>query len=118
MIFTELRALKKERRLTKEERDRYITLWKSTGLSKSAFCKQEELAFSTFSSWLASMASPKESGGFAPLICNLSKPSILPEPEKQLKILMPNGTMIEGCFKREELALWLKEVKNGFSSLY
>lgn len=118
MTNTELSTIKKKRRLTKEEQKEYVSLWKSSGLSRAAFCRQEKLSPSTFFSWLEN-ATPKAEalGCFIPIVCDLNEVSILPEPEKPLKIQFSNGTILEGCFKRDELALWLKEVSHGLSSL-
>jgi hypothetical protein len=118
MTNIELRSLKKKRKLTKEERKNYISLWKSSGLSRAAFCREEELSPSPFFSWIKTEEpNPHESGCFVPVVCNLNDASLLPAAEKQLKIQFSNGVIIEGCFKRNELALWLKEVRDGLSSL-
>lgn len=120
MKIEDLRALRKKRRLTKEEKASYILLWQVSGLSKADFCRQEEIAPSTFITWFSehkARAQDETEDKFVPIVLDARTAINIPEPEKQLKIQLSNGTMIEGSFKREELALWLKEVKNGLTSL-
>lgn len=77
------KSKRKARKLTLSEKINLCKRWRTSGLNKSQFCRQNGLSLPTFCEWLIRLASflKEDSGvGFAPLYPN-SKKSILANPE-------------------------------------
>ena len=124
ITLEELRVIREQRRLTKDEKQSYRYFWQESGLSKVAFCRQEQLSLSTFLSWFQtkkgiceeSRPIANSSIGFLPVELKV-KHSLENEISAPIKFQLPNGLSIEGRIKVCELKFWLKELNNAITPL-
>jgi len=83
------RSLKK---YTPEERNHYIEKWRNSKLTRSEFCRQEELPLQTFCYWVNSQSSrkPKQPSKSALSFLPLG-PALTDTNKPCVEIILPNG---------------------------
>lgn len=79
---------KYKRVYTLEDKQRYLNLWKTSGLKKSKFCKEHGLNLSAFSQWKKQSSHNKfKQNPWLPMMSNTDNPGILSnKPPVELKI--------------------------------
>lgn len=83
------RLLKK---YTPEERNHYVTKWRNSKLTRSEFCRQEELPIQTFCYWLNSQGSQKPKRPSKSDLSFLSiGPAITDTHKPCVEIILSNG---------------------------
>lgn len=86
-ITKEQSLIAKKRWWHKEEKENFVQLWKTSKLSQSEFCRQNNLSLATFSNWVKCFKkTSKEKFSFS----TIQSPRLL-HASQAIKINLPNG---------------------------
>jgi transposase-like protein len=88
-------------RHTKEQMEQAISAWRTSGLSKKAFCRQHNIAHSSFHYWYKRLNTTSEFG-FSEVKLRSQQHSIGHE------LVFPSGARL--IFQGEPTAAWLREL--------
>ena len=95
LSLEELRAARKERRLTKEEKEAYRDYWQSSKENQRSFCKQEGLPLPIFNGWLKLLScKPVKEDKISFIAAEVSTKSAKQALSLALQFKLPNGGMV------------------------
>ena len=76
------------KRSSKAERRAHVAAWRQSGLSRSAYCRQQRLNYNTFVTWIEAEAPAPAAGNFIELSAPAAEAGVL-------RIEFPNGIRLE-----------------------
>ena len=76
------------KRTKKADRLAHVELWRASGVSRAAYCRQHDLKYATFLTWFKEEAAPLASGKFI----TLSEKGV---PSGGISISFPNGIQLD-----------------------
>lgn len=88
-------------RYTQEQMEATIVEWQNSGLSKTAFCREREIAYHTFHYWCKRVLSPVSSGFDELKVAHGA-------PGTTFELNFPSGARM--TFEGQPSAAWLREL--------
>jgi hypothetical protein len=85
---------------TQEQMQKAVTNWQQSGLSRKAFCEQQNIAYQTFHYWCKRLGAERKSG--------FTEINVEPLRSSGYEVIFPSGTRM--LFQAEPAASWLREL--------
>ena len=77
----------------KQQWQHHLEAWRSSGVSRAQYCRDNDLSYCVFNYWHAKLIAPKKSSNLVPVVVS---PASVPTSTGTLQLELPNGMQITG----------------------